>query len=520
MILQKTKRLQRSSVAIMVIFFIFLFSSQIGAAPSFIGNIIAGSTPANFSQYWNQVTSENAGKWGSAESTRDSINWGTIDSHYNYAHGQGYPYKFHVLVWGNQQPSWISGLSTSDQLAEVTEWIQAAGGRYNCEMWDVVNEPLHAQPSYKNALGGDGSTGWDWVIRSFELANQYCSGTLLINEYGIVSDNNATSQYLTIINLLRDRGLVDGIGIQTHCFNMDTVAVSTLQSILDSLANTGLGLYSSELDMRGDDNTQLQRYQEKFPVLYNHSSMRGITLWGYITGQTWKDQTGLISSGSVGATERPALTWLKQNYLGGTPSTTTSSATSTTTSTASSTTTSVGSGNIVVRARGTLGGEILELHVDGNVVDTWTMSTSYYDYYANGSGSNIELHFTNDDSAENGMDIQVDYIIYNNTTYQTEDQATNTAVYVDGACGGSYSEWLHCDGYVLFSVGGGGNLGDVNSDGSIDVIDALLVAQYYVGLNPSNFDSSVADTNCDGTINIVDALLIAQYYVGLVSQFC
>ena len=65
-------------------------------------------------------------------------------------------------------------------------------------MWDVVNEPLHAQPSYKNALGGDGSTGWDWVIESFELANQYCGGTLLINDYGIVNDSSAASNYLQI----------------------------------------------------------------------------------------------------------------------------------------------------------------------------------------------------------------------------------------------------------------------------------------------------------------------------------
>jgi len=28
-----------------------------------------------------------------------------------------------------------------------------------------------------------------------------------------------------------------------------------------------------------------------------------------------------------------------------------------------------------------------------------------------------------------------------------------------------------------------------------------------------------ADTNCDGSINIVDALLGAQYYVGLISRF-
>jgi hypothetical protein len=61
--------------------------------------------------------------------------------------------------------------------------------------------------------------------------------------------------------------------------------------------------------------------------------------------------------------------------------------------------------------------------------------------------------------------------------------------------------------------------GDVNNDSAINIIDALLVAQYYVGLNPATFYPDAADTNCDGSINIVDALLIAQYYVGLVSGF-
>jgi hypothetical protein len=65
-----------------------------------------------------------------------------------------------------------------------------------------------------------------------------------------------------------------------------------------------------------------------------------------------------------------------------------------------------------------------------------------------------------------------------------------------------------------------GSLGDVNDDGNIDIVDALLVAQYYVGLNPANFSINNADVNCDGNADIVDALLIAQLYVGLNVQFC
>lgn len=66
----------------------------------------------------------------------------------------------------------------------------------------------------------------------------------------------------------------------------------------------------------------------------------------------------------------------------------------------------------------------------------------------------------------------------------------------------------------------GDSRGDVNDDNTIDIIDALMIAQFYVGLNPSGFNAANADTNCDGSIDIIDALLVAQYYVGLVNQFC
>jgi pectate lyase len=62
-------------------------------------------------------------------------------------------------------------------------------------------------------------------------------------------------------------------------------------------------------------------------------------------------------------------------------------------------------------------------------------------------------------------------------------------------------------------------LGDVNHNGTIDIVDSLLVAQYYVGLNPANYNAAQADVNASGSVDIIDGLLIAQYYVGIISQF-
>lgn len=279
----------------------------------FVGNIIAGSVPANFSTYWNQVTPENATKWEAIEGNRGNYNWGNADLIYNYAKSKGMPFKFHNLVWGSQQPTWISHLSPQDQKSEVSKWIAAAGQRYSGSAFvDVVNEPLHTQPSYKNAIGGYGSTGYDWIVWAYEQARKaFPHSKLLINEYGIIGDPNAAANYVKIINVLKSKGLIDGIGIQCHQFNMDTVSVGTMKNVLNMLSSTGLPIYVSELDMTGDDATQLARYQQKFPVLYENPNVKGITLWGYIQGQTWKSGTYLINSNG---TERPALKWLK-SYL-------------------------------------------------------------------------------------------------------------------------------------------------------------------------------------------------------------
>ena len=64
------------------------------------------------------------------------------------------------------------------------------------------------------------------------------------------------------------------------------------------------------------------------------------------------------------------------------------------------------------------------------------------------------------------------------------------------------------------------NLGDVNNDGIVNIIDALLTVQFYVGLNPDNFQQEQTDVNCDDSVDIIDTLLIAQFYVGLITEFC
>lgn len=299
----------------------------------FLGNIIPHFVPHQFNLLWNQVTPENAGKWGSIESTRNSMSWANLDRAYKLSHDNGLKFRFHTLVWGSQEPAWLKNLSAPDQLVELHEFMDRVSKRYpNIHYIDVVNEPLHAPSSMKVALGGDGITGWDWVVKSFELARQYFPNSELhLNDFHIMAGwtDDLLNNYLKIIKILNDRGLIDGIGIQSHHFNMNMVSTAHMKTKLDKLAAFGLPIYVTELDITGkpawesdevyrnyrlqnpveDENRQFERFRDKFPVFWEHEGVAGITLWGYIEGTTWAAGSGLLNANF---SERKAMTWLRQ----------------------------------------------------------------------------------------------------------------------------------------------------------------------------------------------------------------
>jgi endo-1,4-beta-xylanase len=279
---------------------------------------------SKFINYWTQVTPGNAGKFGSVATTADSSqwNWNTLDAAYNLAKNNHLIFKDHCLIWGQQQPAWITaaGFDSAKQVNAVEQWIRMVGNRYpSMDMIDVVNEPLsgHNPAPYRAALGGSGSSGWDWIVWAFMKAKLYMPNTkLVLNDYGIINDNSATTSYLQIINVLKGKGLIDGIGIQGHRFELEGADTSVIRGNLDRLAATGVPIYITEFDLGNlnnsgtpDDHQQLLLYQKIFPILWNHPGVKGITFWDYLEGQTWQTSCYLVRSDG---TARPALFWLAQ----------------------------------------------------------------------------------------------------------------------------------------------------------------------------------------------------------------
>jgi endo-1,4-beta-xylanase len=207
----------------------------------------------------------------------------------------------------------LGGSTPSAQRSEVEEWIRLFCQRYpDTQLIDVVNEPPpHTTPPYTAALGGAGSSGYDWIVQAFKWARQYCPSSILImNDYNTIEYANDNSHFIDIVNRIKAAGAsIDAVGAQAHAaYSMST---STVQMYLDKLASsTGLPVYISEYDINlADDTQQKNVMQSQFTMFWNDSNVKGITLWGYIVGQTWETNTGLMTSSG---TMRPAMSWLMQ----------------------------------------------------------------------------------------------------------------------------------------------------------------------------------------------------------------
>jgi endo-1,4-beta-xylanase len=334
--------------------------AQSGPGDKFLGSINLFTDP-QFVQYFDQVTPENAGKWGSAAGTTRTaaMRWGQLDQAYAFAKANGFGFNFHVLLWGNQQPTWMATLPPDEQLIEIKKWFAAVAARYPAIDWlQVVNEATWDPPdgsvpknaganfassgNYVQALGGangtDG-TGYDWILNAFRLARQYFPNTkLMINDVAITGMTAATDEYLKIINILKRENLIDVVGLQAHAFefipnnpNVPSIPGHPYEPVtdmavhkanLDRLAATGVPIQITELDLDGlttdgvpGDEVQLAYYRRVVPTFWEHPGVKGVTLWGWKQPSHWRNAQNAPIVLSTGAL-KPAGHWLL-NYVNG-----------------------------------------------------------------------------------------------------------------------------------------------------------------------------------------------------------
>lgn len=140
------------------------------------------------------------------------------------------------------------------------------------------------------------------------MAYERWPGAILIyNDYNSLSWD--VDKYIDLVRTLRDAGApIDAYGNQAH--DVSTISAANLQKALDKQQEAlKMPMFITELDIDvANDSQQKKQYETIFPLMWEADYCAGVTLWGYVYGATWVNNSGLYKNGK----ERPAMTWLKE----------------------------------------------------------------------------------------------------------------------------------------------------------------------------------------------------------------
>ncbi|MBS4177653.1 endo-1,4-beta-xylanase [Lederbergia citrea] len=272
-----------------------------------IGNIYSGAgnlDPSNTrglltSTHFNSLTAENhmkpdnlstggAGQPGTFRIFEGSNH--VSDQLVRQAQENGITVHGHVLVWHGQSPGWLNGGTSGNytrlQARENMEhYIKTVVKHFDTyypgvvTSWDVVNEAfidgvsrIPEGANWKNYLRQGNQSGWykaysngmlegedpsDFIYDAFVFARKNTDAKLFYNDFNMYQDGKSKLVAMMAKELNKrykneypedPRQLIEGVGMQSHNYIMDTPPSSVENGILN-LLSAGVDLIISELDL-------------------------------------------------------------------------------------------------------------------------------------------------------------------------------------------------------------------------------------------------------------------------------
>ncbi len=273
------------------------------------------------------------------ESTVPTLNFSTIDSMMKNAYDNGLQIRYHTLVWHSQTPDWLfrtgytsygSYVSKSQMNARMEFYIKSIMYHVYSSpyadvvyCWDVVNEYIHAQSSGWLSIYGAVNTRPDFVKLAFQYAyqalehfNKQNSVSLFYNDYNTYMD---CDKIITMINYINEeKKICAGIGMQSH-LSSTFPSASYYKAALDKFAAQGYEIQITELDAKGNDNTDQANYYYNImsSILSTKKAGGNITAviwWGLHDGTSWRTGDNPLLFSSLGE-KKPSYNSVLQAYF-------------------------------------------------------------------------------------------------------------------------------------------------------------------------------------------------------------
>lgn len=283
----------------------------------------------------------------------------------NYCRKNNIPVRGHTLVWHSQTPDWFFKENyeadgewvTKEKMIErmenyIKNVMAACAKEYpdiNFYAWDVVNEAWTDSGAPRTAGSNNSSSGssaWvkvfgdnSFIEYAFKFARKYAPEgcKLYYNDY----NEYMTQKIDAVVSMatdLKEKGLIDGIGMQSH-LDVGFPSAAMYKNALEKYAATGLDIQVTELDITTGDSsdaglkTQAKVYSDIFDALVAYKdSISAVVFWGVTDPASWRaDQKPLLFDGQYQA--KPAFDAIVDDIIYTTQTTTTTTSTTATTTT-------------------------------------------------------------------------------------------------------------------------------------------------------------------------------------------
>lgn len=264
--------------------------------------------------------------------TNPAVNLSNVNRYLSMAKQYGLQLRFHTLVWHSQTPRWFFAENYSkdanaplvsrdimlQRMENYIRQIMECAKKYPGVIyaWDVVNEAIEPGDNMPNGYRSKNSLwyqviGEDFVEKAFTYARKYSydKAGLFYNDYNEY-DTTKSFYIYNMLKGLKAKGLVDGIGMQSH-ISMDNPTINQYEQAVLKYASLGLEINVTELDMNNNQNSsdvfqvQAERYKAFFQMLLRlkkdgSANITHVTFWGLRDSDSWL--TGL-----TGQTNYPLL---------------------------------------------------------------------------------------------------------------------------------------------------------------------------------------------------------------------
>lgn len=247
-------------------------------------------------------------KWAAIEWNRGEYNFQPVDDLIEFADKNGMQVHGHTLLWGQSVPPWAMSYMAENagDWSIISTYMSAVLGRFGDRIsrWDLVNEAVDTAESDSLRRNVFYKTfGPNYIERALSEARAHApNAKFLLNEYSLEYNNQVDeARRHAVLHLLerskRSGSGFDGLGIQAHLdLSKGNVQRRIIKPFLEEVANLGLDIFISELDMQEADlsrpktvrdqmvSEEVRRYLD---IVLEIPNVKGVTTWGVSDDLSW-----------------------------------------------------------------------------------------------------------------------------------------------------------------------------------------------------------------------------------------